>query len=393
MSSSAIHVEEEGSLPDAAAPPDKAKAPLRRLLFASNEPRARFLLEELRRSWDVAGLENFDDIDALTKYTTAALTFRKPRVAWWRAYQMHPLLQRRRRRVLQHAMRRHAGPVDALFMWGSWFHPTRGWPAELPFFQYIDESLSPDPPGATTAFARRTHRRSFELQAQNYAACAGIFCMSEWAHAQTLAAHPGCAGKLHVVGWGPCGVDLSEEEIDEKLRRPLVLHVSNDFKRKGVDFLVQTAARVRARLPLAEFVVIGRTGDFDQRPAGGLVRFVGPVYDRQELSRYFREASLFFLPHRFDRSPHVLVEAMSAGLPIVASRQGGCTELVEGQDTGWAFPIGDIQGYAGAIESLLVDRTLRARKGAAARRLMREKYSWPTVAERITAIMTRVLAK
>jgi glycosyltransferase involved in cell wall biosynthesis len=364
---------------------------MHKVLLSSNEPRARSLFAELGRYFQVVGHEDFDEIDPVTKYTAAALSFRRPRRSWWLAYQMHPLLQRRRRAVLQKKMRRYDGQIDALLMWGSWFHPTKGAERSVPFFQYIDESLSP--PAAGTGIPDFTYRRSFRLQGEAYADCSGIFCMSAWARDQTLAGFPECADKLHVVGWGPCGVDLSDENIDETTRRPIVLHVSNDFERKGVDFLVRTAEIVRSTLPQAEFIVIGRPGQFDVGVGGEAVRFLGPINDKQELSRYFREASLFFLPHRYDRSPHVLVEAMSAGLPLVASRQGGCIELIENQGTGWLIPIGDVQGYARAISMLLTDARMRTRMGAAARDLMRRKYNWDRVAQEIAAVMRRRLGK
>jgi glycosyltransferase involved in cell wall biosynthesis len=168
----------------------------------------------------------------------------------------------------------------------------------------------------------------------------------------------------------------------------MVLHVSNDFERKGVDFLIRTAEVVRATLPQTEFVVIGQA-HHDVPIRSDAVRFLGPIRDKQELAWYFRQASLFFLPHRFDRSPHVLVEAMSAGLPLVTSRQGGCIELVEGQGTGWLIPIGDVEGYTHAILNLLTDFQLRARMGAAARDLMRRKYTWDRIAQQMVEVMTR----
>lgn len=356
------------------------------VLVSSNDARSRSLFAELDRHIEVLGHENFDDIDPVTKYAAAALSFRVPRRAWWLAYQMQPLVQHRRRRVLQGKMRQYNGRLDALLMWGSWFHPMKGMRHRIPFFQYIDQSSY-----APTSRFDLSYRASFRMQTETYADCAGIFCMSTWARDQTLEAFPGCADKVHVVGWGPDGVDLSDEHIDESARRPIVLHVSNDFERKGVDFLVRTAAIVREAVPQAEFIVIGRPGKSYAGEGGEGVRFLGPIYDKQELSRYFREASLFFLPHRFDRSPHVAVEAMSAGLPLVASRQGGCIELVEGRGTGWLVPVGDVQGYADAITALLTNIDLRARMGTAGRSLMRRQYNWGSVAQKITRAMRHYL--
>ena len=357
------------------------------ILLSSNDLRANHLFGRLKNYCDIIGHVDFDDIDPLTRCGAAALTFRRSRIAWWRAYQMHSLMQRRRRRVVQRALLSQPIPVDALLMWGSWFHPTKGSGLTTPFFQYIDESLE-----APSADANRVQRESFRLQAEAYSECSAIFCMSRWARDQAIASHPGCAERLHVVGWGPCGVDLSNEEIPEDVRQPIVLHVSNDFTRKGVDFLIQTAELVRSRLPAARFVVVGRDNSFDTRAVSETVSFVGRISNRDELSRYFRAASVFLLPHRFDRSPHVLVEAMSAGLPLVASAQGGAIELIENVGTGFLVPVGDVEGYADAIERLLVDRAKRAQMGAAARQLMRRSYTWDRVARNMVELMSCRLA-
>ena len=111
-----------------------------RLALTGNEPRQRYLFEELRRTTDVVAELPFDEIDPLTKYLAAALSFATPREEWWGNYQMHPIVQRRRRRVLNRGIRGLDTSIDALLMWGSWFNPNvvskDG--ASLPFFIYID---------------------------------------------------------------------------------------------------------------------------------------------------------------------------------------------------------------------------------------------------------------
>ena len=364
------------------------------LALASNEPRAKPLFAKLREYGNVICEMDFDRIDAFTKYLAAALSFKRPREEWWGNYQMHPLIQRRRRRVLQAEIKPHREPLDALLMWGSWFHPfKRSREAGVPFFHYIDQSRSLRPLLGEPETSEWGRRKSFSLQAETYADCSGIFCMSQWARAQTLAAHNVCEEKVHVVGWGPCAIDLSGQEINPDARKPLVLHVSNDFHRKGVDYLLQTAICIADLAPHIEFIVIGKDETFTPRKIPKNVKFIGPIYDGVLLSRYFQEASVFFLPHRFDRSPHVLVEAMSAGLPIVTSDQGGPVELIKGQNTGYLVPIGDVRGYAEAIIKLVTDQSTRDVMGHAARTLMREKYTWSVVAQRIAGLITEALAR
>ena len=355
-----------------------------RLLLASNDLRSRHLFDELAKHVDVAGTVNFDHIAPGTRLAAGLLSWRPARADWYRAFQMHPRLQRGRSRVLQQQLGLYHF-VDAMLMWSSYCRPPKG----IPAFYYFDESWAPQH-GLPWSPWRQA---SFRDQAETYRDAKALFCMSEWARDQIIAWHRDCAGKTHVVGWGPCGIDLPAEEIPESARRPLVLHVSSDPERKGVDYLIDTAKIVRHHMPDAQFVVIGDMKSFDVGRAEGHVLFIGPIADKEVLAHRFRQASVFFLPHRYGRSPHVAVEAMSAGLPIIASHQGGVIELVDGQDIGFLVGVGDVGGYALAIEALLRNPERRASMGARARDLMRREYTWPVVAGKIVAVINQTMEK
>lgn len=362
-----------------------------KLALSGNEPRQAYLFATLRKLASVIGEFSFDNIDPLTKYLAAALSFATPREEWWGNYQMHPLVQRRRSRVLSDELSNLPRRPDRLLLWGSWFNPRmdKRYPPSLPFYNYIDQSRSLEPLAEERRARFTRRRRSYELQQIAYDDSSGIFCMSEWCRVQTLEAHPQLdETKVLTVGWGPCTVDLSAEDIDEGGREPIVLHVSNDFYRKGIDYLVETASIVTDQIPDAKFLVIGRDASQLNTADSPHVKFIGPVYERSELSEYFRRSSVFFLPHRFDRSPHVLAEAMSAKLPIVTSAQGGPMEVAEGTGAGYAHTIGNIEGYANSIIRLLNDRELRSRMGEAGKDLMMEKYNWSVVAQNMLKAMS-----
>ena len=368
--------------------PQRHAAEPRSVAFTHNDSRARPLFAALEAEVEAVSEIPFDEIDPFTRYAAAALSYRRRRAEWWVNYQMHALVARRRRGVLRRGMERSLRPADALLMWGSWFHPGRRGPlASIPYFNYIDQSLALEPVLGEPKKGPVNRRRAHALQAGIYRDSGGILCFSRWAHEQTRLAHPTLpAGKVHVVGWGPCGVDLSREDIPVDAREPVVLHVSNDFHRKGLDFLIATAERVRAALPRTKFIVIGKDYGSMEVPRTDAVTFLGRIDDRRVLSDHFRRASVFFLPHRFDRSPHVLVEAMSAGLPIVTSSQGGPLELVEG-GAGVSVPIGDVEAYSAAVTAFLGNPLRAAHVGAQGKALMRRAYTWNAVARRILNAM------
>ena len=356
-----------------------------------NEPRQEHLFSSLKAACEKTIRLPFDEIDLMSKYTAAALSLSWPRSEWWQNYQMHPIIQRRRKKVLLANLRNVQDEIDALLMWGSWFNPNPSKGRPLPFFNYIDQSYSLEnlPGEKKGRFARR--QRAHSMQTDCYLQSSKIFCMSKWARDQTLSSHDIDPGKVVAVGWGPCAIDLSSEPASFGGREPIVLHVSNDFKRKGVDYLIDTARLVREELPETRFVVIGKdNGSIDVSECAD-VEFLGPIYDPKQLSGYFRKASVFFMPHRFDRSPHVLVEAMSAGLPLVATAQGGAIELIDGTGTGLLCAGGDLVEYSNAILTLLRDDGKRSEMGQCGLQLSKTYYNWAAVARRIMSGIESVI--
>lgn len=101
---------------------------------------------------------------------------------------------------------------------------------------------------------------------------------------------------------------------------------------------------------------------------------------RDELPGLFDAADIFVLPSRDEGMPNVLLEAMSSGLPVVASRAGGSSEVVRHGKTGLLVVPDDVQALAQALGRLRADAAARADMGREARRLACEEYSWSSVA-------------
>ncbi len=85
-----------------------------------------------------------------------------------------------------------------------------------------------------------------------------------------------------------------------------------------------------------------------------------------------------------------VVEAMAAGIPVVASAHGGALETVSDGETGLLVPPRDCDALANAINKLLSDDTLRARMGRAGRARAAREFSYDTFAERYRAVYTEI---
>lgn len=170
--------------------------------------------------------------------------------------------------------------------------------------------------------------------------------------------------------------------------RVRVLFVGRIEARKGVDVLLEAAYRVLPEFPAAEVMLVG-----GYNPAGGetcmarfaavtaadpdlraRITFAGEVTD-DELMQAYADCDVFVLPSRYESFGLVLTEAMAFGKPVVATRAGGMTEIVEHGENGYLADPGDPSGLADALRALLGSAERRAAFGARSRALFERQFS------------------
>jgi glycosyltransferase involved in cell wall biosynthesis len=174
-----------------------------------------------------------------------------------------------------------------------------------------------------------------------------------------------------------------------------VLAVAKLYPRKGIDLLLEASALLRSSLPGMRVRIVGGGIERErlERIACDLgvtdiVRFEGDVEDRRRMAAFYAEANLFCLPSLHETFGFVFVEAMTAGLPIVALNAGAAPEVIG--DAGWLVPPGDARVLAGAIGEILSDprtaRTLGERGRARAAR-----FNWRDAAMRYLEVVRSVI--
>jgi len=125
------------------------------------------------------------------------------------------------------------------------------------------------------------------------------------------------------------------------------------------------------KLPESVLLVIG---DGELRPQVersirelGLVDRVRLLGQRSDIPQILAASDIFVLSSRWEGLPYTIIEAMMAGLPVVATRVGGVPELVEDGVTGFLVPPRDPDALAEALQKLIADPELRRRMGRAGR--------------------------
>jgi glycosyltransferase involved in cell wall biosynthesis len=163
------------------------------------------------------------------------------------------------------------------------------------------------------------------------------------------------------------------------------------FPRKGIRFLIEAAAQLRATFPDLELVLAGDGFErpelerlAEERGIAGQTTFLGWVANA-ELPRYYRAAAVSVIPSLEEGFGIPAAEAMGCEVPVVASDAGGLPEVVEDGVTGRVVPRGDAGALADAIAGLLSDPALRHRMGKAGRERALRLFDWDRSAEQFEA--------
>lgn len=210
-----------------------------------------------------------------------------------------------------------------------------------------------------------------------------LVAMSDWARAGLEQDYGVDAARIAVV---PPGVDTREfaptgDRLDGGLLR--LLFVGGDFVRKGGETLLQAW---RAGLSAdCELDIVSR--DVAVAPGPGLRVHTGLKPGDTVLRNLFAQADVFIHPSHGDASPFAIIEAMSSGLPVIATAVGAVGEMVEHGRNGFVVPRGDGQALFAAVRTLSEDRARRAAMGQAARATVLERFDGRRNAGRVLDIV------
>jgi glycosyltransferase involved in cell wall biosynthesis len=186
-------------------------------------------------------------------------------------------------------------------------------------------------------------------------------------------------GSVRTIHNGVC--DLPVDPIRVEHGSPVVGSIGRLVWQKGFDLLV----RALALLPSVTLVLVGDGPRRDDLEA--LAREWG-VDDRVQIvgwsddaRRYLPAFDVFVLPSRFEGFPLVVLEAMLARLPVVATRVGSVAEAVADGETGFLVEPGDVHRLVGCVRELLRDASLRERMGERGRAVALRRFSAHTMAD------------
>jgi glycosyltransferase involved in cell wall biosynthesis len=207
----------------------------------------------------------------------------------------------------------------------------------------------------------------------------------------------------------PNGVEVPYETKDFTERITRVVTTSRLSEEKGLDVLLKAWAEVIRYEKGLKLTIIGH-GPLESElkilsQSLGIeksVEFTGMI---ENVEAYLKNAELFVLSSRSEGMPNALLEAMSYGIPCIATNVGGNGELLGGEDkeirlgeyviakNGLLVNPDDVKGLSEAILYLLRHKEERAELGRRSRRFIKENYSIDSIADRYISLYQSMLSK
>jgi len=156
---------------------------------------------------------------------------------------------------------------------------------------------------------------------------------------------------------GPFALQSLRQELGLSNEQPLILVLGRLRPNKGYPYLLEAAPTILARFPTAYFVLAGNPDDRAAAEAQiarlGIEGHVSIVGFRSDVVNLLRSADLFVLPSLAEGFSLAIVEAMAAGLPVVATRVGGAAEIIEDGHNGFLVPPADSEALARTVRHVL----------------------------------------
>jgi glycosyltransferase involved in cell wall biosynthesis len=211
---------------------------------------------------------------------------------------------------------------------------------------------------------------------------AGFVAWSNWTRASFIEDY-GCREEdVEVI---PPGIDLDQFAPGVREHElPRILFVGGDFLRKGGDLLVDTfRKRLRGK---AELVLVTQA-DIPSEPGIIVHRNLGA--NSAGLRQLYSDCDVFALPTRADCYSIVCMEALAAGMPLVATRVGGIPDMIREGETGHLVERDDAAALGDALESLVLSPQKRREMGTKSRAEALRRFDARTNAHRLFEFVRR----
>lgn len=292
----------------------------------------------------------------------------------------------RSRRAARLARRAREQGANALLLYGSNAHPSLADESHgLPSGVALDATfaqLARSKEGWFEALSVRDARRCIEQQRRVFERCDIFWPRTQWC-AASLQEDYGIPPERIVVASAGGNLDVPPAHRAGHDGRT-ILFLGRDWERKNGALVLAAFQRARRRRRDLRLLLAGPAEPPEGLPSPG-VDYIGPVDNEARLRGLYERCSLFVMPSRFETWGIALVEAQSAGVPVVALDRCAARELVLHGSTGTLLQREDPEELSAAMLHWLDDAPRLAAGGEAALAHVRRRCTWDLAAARMAA--------
>ena len=192
------------------------------------------------------------------------------------------------------------------------------------------------------------------------------------------------------------GINTDVFHPGKKEKGNYLLFVGSLIERKGAQYLICAFARVIKDHPDYRLIIIGEGSEKEKLieltqslSLSNHIEFLGSL-SQNEVGEWMRQAAIFICPSIEEALGQVLLEAMSSGIPIIASNVGGIPEVIT-PDVGILVKPEDPDALADAIHRLIIDKQVALVMGKKGRLKVVQHYTWKCIAKQLLEIYAEVL--
>lgn len=244
---------------------------------------------------------------------------------------------------------------------------------DIPYAMYLDYTTALTIKNWSRWAPFVTERRAWlDCERRAFANAAHLFVMSQLVKTSLINDYGIDANKITVTGVAANFEQLYEGE--KTFGSKQILFNGSDFLRKGGELVLAAFKIVKATIPAAQLVIIGKDMAIDQ--PGVIVK--GNVKSRDQLKQLFLTSDLVLAPSYCDPFPTFLLEAFNHGVPCVVPNRDGMPEIVSDGIDGRVVQEMDGGAIAAVLIELLQDDRLTG-MSQAARQKIRDKFNWDDI--------------
>lgn len=206
-----------------------------------------------------------------------------------------------------------------------------------------------------------------------------IICVSEYDRLLALDVMPAEAHKIVAIHNGISDLELQRKEDNKKSDGVKCIMVARFSEQKDHRLLLRALAELKMKNIFIQTTLVGEgpllTAAKEMAIRLGIEEQICFSGTRFDIDQILEQHDIFILTSNWEGFPISILEAMRAGLPVIASDVGGVNEAVQDFITGYLIPRGDLHLLIQRLEALWQDKDLRIKLGGNGRRLFEEKFT------------------